>query len=119
MTTSDPAPLSGVAPRPDPLELRVAQLLDSRLAVAWGRAHERVPWLWPYGWLVAVIVVAMWRAWTTTSGLVVAGDALINYFPWFVLWRDQLGAGELPLWNPYTFSGSPAFAVGPISAFSV
>jgi hypothetical protein len=69
-----------------------------------------MPWLWPYGGVALVVIVAMWPAFTTTSRLVIGGDGLLGYYPWFVFWRDQISAGELPLWNPYTFSGMPAFA---------
>lgn len=77
---------------------------------AFRRAHQRLPWLWPYGWLGALIAVALWPAWSATDRLIVGGDALNNYYPWYAFWRDRIGAGEFPLWNPYTFSGSPAFA---------
>ena len=49
-------------------------------------------------------------AWLTTGLLVVGGDVHVIHYPWFVLWRDSLAAGEFPFWNPYSFSGIPAFA---------
>jgi len=57
-----------------------------------------------------VLALAMWPAWTATDRMVTGGDAVAIHFPWFVLWRDLLAAGEWPFWNPYSFSGMPAFA---------
>jgi len=64
----------------------------------------------PYLALTVILALVMWRAWLTTTSLVAAGDVLLIHYPWFVLWRDLLAAGELPFWNPYSFSGIPAFA---------
>jgi hypothetical protein len=71
---------------------------------------RRAPWLWPYGGLALVLALAMWPAWSTSDRLIVGGDAPVIHYPWFVLWRDALAAGEFPFWNPYSFSGLPAFA---------
>lgn len=65
---------------------------------------------WPYALLAIVLAASMWPAWTTRDAVVIGGDAVLIHYPYFVLWRDQLAAGELPFWNPYTFSGIPAFA---------
>src|SRR5262249_52557803 len=64
----------------------------------------------PYLVLAAILALAVWPAWLTSRALVVGGDVLLIHYPWFVLWRDLLAAGEFPLWNPYSFSGIPAFA---------
>jgi len=64
----------------------------------------------PYLLLTVVLAAVMAPAWVTASALVVGGDVLLIHYPWFVLWRDALAAGTFPLWNPYTFSGIPAFA---------
>ena len=37
-------------------------------------------------------------------------DLPIFFFPNLKLWVDAVKAGELPLWNPYSFSGQPLFA---------
>jgi hypothetical protein len=76
----------------------------------WRLLAQRAPWLWPYGGLALMLLLAFWPAWTTSGTLIVGGDALLIHYPWFVLWRDALAAGEFPFWNPYTFSGLPAFA---------
>jgi hypothetical protein len=67
-------------------------------------------WLWPYGGLAALLIALLWPMWTTTDRIISGGDAVLIYYPWEVLWRDALAAGEFPFWNPYTFSGVPAFA---------
>ena len=33
-------------------------------------------------------------------------------YPWKTFIREQLAQGEIPLWNPHTFSGTPFFAAG-------
>src|SRR5262249_32458121 len=76
----------------------------------WRRLLAAAPWLPVYGGLTLVLAVTMWPAWFTTNELVVSGDALLSHYPWQVLWRDALAEGEFPFWNPYTFSGLPAFA---------
>jgi hypothetical protein len=67
------------------------------------------PVLWPYGGLTLFLALLFWPAWVEGERLIVGGDALIIHYPWWVLWRDLLAAGEPPFWNPYTFSGIPAF----------
>jgi hypothetical protein len=71
---------------------------------------ERRSWLWPYGTLALLLAWAVWPAWTATRFLVSGGDVVLIHYPYFVLWRDSLVRGEFPFWNPYTFSGIPAFA---------
>ena len=66
--------------------------------------------VWPYGVLVVLLVGVMWPAWSTRDQIVVGSDVLAINYPFLVLWRDALAAGEFPFWNPYTLSGSPAFA---------
>ena len=39
-------------------------------------------------------------------------DQADSYFPWAVLEQRALDAGELPLWNPYSFAGSAFFTNG-------
>lgn len=44
------------------------------------------------------------------SRLMVERDLPIFFFPNLKLWVEAVKAGELPLWNPYSFSGQPLFA---------
>lgn len=37
-------------------------------------------------------------------------DVIRQLYPWRILAMDQIKSGQLPLWNPYNFSGSPLFA---------
>ncbi|MBI1919095.1 hypothetical protein HYS29_00720, partial [Candidatus Microgenomates bacterium] len=37
-------------------------------------------------------------------------DAIRQLYPWQTLVTDILKKGEIPLWNPYSFSGSPLLA---------
>ena len=43
-------------------------------------------------------------------------DLLLQNYGWQLFLREQLTAGELPLWNPYQFAGQPFFAAGQASA---
>ncbi len=59
------------------------------------------------GVLLAVVVR---RAWTSHNQLTIGGDVLLIHYPLLVLWREAHAAGFFPWWNPYPFSGLPAFA---------
>ena len=37
-------------------------------------------------------------------------DAIVEFFPWRSLVTDMLRNGQIPLWNPYNFSGTPLLA---------
>ncbi len=37
-------------------------------------------------------------------------DAILEHRPWFELARTELMAGRIPLWNPYSFCGTPLYA---------
>ena len=43
-------------------------------------------------------------------------DLVLQNYNWQLFIREQLQAGELPLWNPYQFAGQPFFAAGQASA---
>lgn len=50
-----------------------------------------------------------YSSWTTHKGLV-ADDAIKQQYPWKVFALNQWKQGEVPLWNPYAFSGNPQAA---------
>ena len=54
-------------------------------------------------WLAAALV------WPLT-GMVVPWDSKNHFYPMFRYLSDALAHGELPLWNPYHFSGHPTAA---------
>ncbi|MCC7104527.1 MAG: YfhO family protein [Chloroflexi bacterium] len=106
-----------VPPEAAPAASPPSVLLVLDQAVERVRAHRLVacltsqaPWFWPYGALCLVMALVVWPAWLSQDRLISGGDAVIQHYPWFVLWRDALAAGQFPFWNPYTFSGLPAFA---------
>src|SRR5262245_33689370 len=37
-------------------------------------------------------------------------DPVEKFYPWHLVVREALQAGELPFWNPYIYSGAPLFA---------
>lgn len=46
------------------------------------------------------------------------GDPVSQFVPWLTLVRESFGRGDLPLWNPYSFSGAPLLANDQSSPFS-
>ncbi len=58
---------------------------------------------------MGIIFLYFWEA-LTQSKLMVERDLPIFFFPNLKLWVEAVKAGELPLWNPYSFSGQPLFA---------
>jgi membrane protein YfhO len=66
-------------------------------------------WLWPYRALALLLGLVLWPAWTHLNWLIISADTLLIHYPYFVLWRNSLAAGELPFWNRYTLGGIPAF----------
>lgn len=55
--------------------------------------------------------------WTTHKD-VIAADAVRQMYPWKSLVVDQLKRGEIPLWSPFDFSGTPLLANLQSSVFS-
>ncbi|MCL4397674.1 YfhO family protein [Patescibacteria group bacterium] len=47
--------------------------------------------------------------WTTRKG-VTAMDVVRQMYPWKTLAADMIKSGQIPLWNPYNFSGTPLLA---------
>lgn len=58
---------------------------------------------------MGLILLYFWEA-LTQSKLMVDRDLPIFFFPNLKLWVDVVKAGQVPLWNPYSFSGQPLFA---------
>lgn len=52
------------------------------------------------------------RAPDPSSGNTALTDVTFQIQPWLLLLRSQMRAGELPLWNPYSFLGQPFWANG-------
>ena len=105
-TAAPPRP----APRPPSTQRRWRRLGLPGLPKARSSAARDSAWLWPYGALLGTMGIFLWPAWSTPDLLIARNDLLLQFYPWHVLFRDSLSAGEFPFWNPYTFSGVPAFA---------
>ena len=60
--------------------------------------------------LLTVLVIA--GAWKLTLGdrIIARGDLLLYFYPLRDYASQAIRAGRLPLWNPYTFMGSPFLA---------
>lgn len=65
-----------------------------------------VGWYYPYnfgGW-------QDYSSWIPFKGGLFAADVFRQMIPWKHLVLDQIRSGQLPLWNPYAFSGEPLLA---------
>jgi hypothetical protein len=65
-----------------------------------------VKWFFPYnsgGWQAIGI-------WDKYKGGQYASDAIRQLYPWKELAIEIMSRGQLPLWNPYNFSGTPLLA---------
>ncbi len=70
--------------------------------------------LWAVAGLVALAVVV--EAPLLLGGTALALDAVTQFVPWYAWLGEQLRGGNLPGWNPHTFSGMP-FAGAPLSGW--
>lgn len=64
-----------------------------------------VSWFFPYkngGW-------EGFNEWTTHKEFI-AADVVRQLYPWRTLAMDLFNSGTIPLWNPYSFSGTPLLA---------
>ncbi len=50
------------------------------------------------------------------GGTLVDMDTVTQYWPWYAYLGERLRALEIPMWNPYQFSGTP-FAADPLSGW--
>ncbi len=62
-----------------------------------------------------------WASQAATQGITIPhnqllSDLVLQNFVWKTFLRQTIAAGELPLWNPYLFSGVPFLAAGQHSA---
>ncbi len=64
--------------------------------------------------MVLVTCVAAWPL--VVGGTVIWLDSATQSYPWYSLLGSQLRSGNLPLWNPYMFSGTP-FAADVLSGW--
>jgi len=47
----------------------------------------------------------------------IQADGILQFYPWRHFAREELLAGEIPLWNPYQFCGAPFVANGQSAVF--
>ena len=62
-----------------------------------------------------------WQSYAAAQGIDVPHNALLSdlvleNYPWKLLIRKAISEGQLPLWNPYQFTGTPFLAAGQHSA---
>src|ERR671916_3108659 len=74
---------------------------------------NRAPWSPTRTYQAVAVILAVWAlaaaAWPLT-GAVVPWDSKNQFYPFLRYLGAALEHGELPLWNPYHFSGHPAVA---------
>ena len=76
-----------------------------------GGWRGRLSWMWAHSWvwlLPAVLCVAFfWDVFVAPGDQIVGGHDLSDMFRiWLDFARSAIRQGELPLWNPYVFSGT-------------
>ncbi|MCC7106293.1 MAG: YfhO family protein [Chloroflexi bacterium] len=89
---------------------RPLALAEQWAEARWALLLERAPWVWPYGLLSLLLALVYGSVWLTSDALLLGGDAYLIHYPLLFYLRDSIFRGQLPLWNPYTFSGVPALA---------
>ncbi len=60
--------------------------------------------------LLALFVLALFARLLFTDRVMASGDILLYFYPYRDYAAASLRAGEIPLWNPYIFSGVPFLA---------
>jgi hypothetical protein len=69
--------------------------------------------LWPLGLFVILSLVFHWRILTSPADQLIATLDIVHYFRWLHMYAyEEFMAGRMPLWNPYTYCGTP-FAANP------
>ena len=71
------------------------------------------PYLFSGQTLVPYDLLAILSPWNIDGTVVqnsLLSDIVRQYLPWRQLYAEALRSGELPFWNPYTFSGMPFMA---------
>ncbi|MDQ3327598.1 MAG: hypothetical protein M3506_03620, partial [Chloroflexota bacterium] len=66
--------------------------------------------------LLLVALTALTMARVVRGGTLVDMDTVTQYWPWNAYLGERLRAFEIPMWNPYQFSGTP-FAADPLSGW--
>jgi hypothetical protein len=65
---------------------------------------------WPAGALVGFTIALFWQYFFLDYTLY-AGDTAFVFLPLRTYVTQRLGRGELPLWKPHLFGGTPALAL--------
>jgi hypothetical protein len=65
--------------------------------------------LWPVWALLAMAFVFFWQYFLLDQ-TIYAGDTAFVFFPFRTYATERLTAGQIPLWNPFLFGGTPTLA---------
>lgn len=69
--------------------------------------------LWPFGLIVLLALMFHGRMITSAADQLIATLDIVYYFRWLHMFTyEEFMAGRMPLWNPYTYCGTP-FAANP------
>ena len=67
---------------------------------------------------VTLLLLTILATWDQMYGALTVGlDSLTQVYPWYGYLGERLRNGDLPAWNPYSFSGTP-FAADPLSGWT-
>ncbi len=72
------------------------------------KGFRMIAWLVFLGYLV--LAALFYAPVLLDRQTLLAGDFTQHFLPFSQFWRDELLAGRLPLWNPYTYGGHPFLA---------
>ncbi len=78
----------------------------NRADVFWRGGSSLSRGFWATALWIFLCVLFFWDVLFSSADQIAGGNDLANMFqPWLEYARDRISAGELPLWNPYLFSG--------------
>ena len=80
----------------------------ARAEQASGQTHTVLDRMAP--WLLLVLTLLFYAPVVAARATFPAGDFLDHFFPFSLFQHAAFARGELPIWNPYTYSGHPFLA---------
>jgi hypothetical protein len=96
------------------------QIIGRSMKGAWAAGLARKPVFWAGAILLVLPFVLFWPVWWPNEDLrrsFAFGDFVQQYYPMRAFVAGEWRAGRLPLWDPYTYSGTPAAAASLFAAF--
>src|SRR5947209_1826488 len=93
--------------------MRLPKMLRGRLP--WSLVLRRADFVAVLALFALTVLDASW--YYLRAETILGSDAATQYYPFYYFLGQSLSSGNLPLWNPYQFSGTP-FAADPLSGWT-